>query len=74
VDLQLSVGLWPLFSSLILYTVGTTPWTEDLTAARPLQSAILEHYCIKALILRILDLFRSFVGNIPRKKARDQAQ
>jgi hypothetical protein len=27
---------WPLFSSLILYTVGRAPWTGDQPVARPL--------------------------------------
>jgi hypothetical protein len=27
--LQPFVGPWPLFSYLILYTVGSTPWTGD---------------------------------------------
>jgi hypothetical protein len=30
------VGLWPLFSSLILYTVRGTPWTGDQLVVRPL--------------------------------------
>jgi hypothetical protein len=30
------VGPWPLFSFLILYTVGRTPWTGDQPVARPL--------------------------------------
>jgi hypothetical protein len=30
------VWLWPIFSSLILYTVGRTPWTGDQPVARPL--------------------------------------
>jgi hypothetical protein len=34
--LQPFVGLWPLFSFLILYTVGRTPWTGDQSVARPL--------------------------------------
>jgi hypothetical protein len=34
--LQPFVGLWPLFSFLILYTVGRTPWTGDQPVARPL--------------------------------------
>jgi hypothetical protein len=29
------VGPWPLFSFLILYTVGSTPWTGDQPVARP---------------------------------------
>jgi hypothetical protein len=29
-------GHWPLFSFLILYTVGSTPWTGDQPVARPL--------------------------------------
>jgi hypothetical protein len=32
--LQPFVGPWPLFSFLILYTVGTTPWTGDQPFAR----------------------------------------
>jgi hypothetical protein len=34
--LQHFVGPWPLFSFLILYTVGMTPWTGDEPVARPL--------------------------------------
>jgi hypothetical protein len=34
--LQPFVGPWPLFSLLILYTVGRTPWTRDQSVARPL--------------------------------------
>jgi hypothetical protein len=34
--LQPFVGPWPLFTFLILYTVGRTPWTGDQTVARPL--------------------------------------
>jgi hypothetical protein len=34
--LQLLVGPWPLFSSLILYTVCRTPWKGDQPVARPL--------------------------------------
>jgi hypothetical protein len=34
--LQPLVGSWPLFSFLILYTVGRTPWTGDQPVARPL--------------------------------------
>jgi hypothetical protein len=30
------LGIWPIFSFLILYTVGRTPWTGDQTVARPL--------------------------------------
>jgi hypothetical protein len=33
--LQPFVGPWPLFSFLILYTVGRTPWTADQPVARP---------------------------------------
>jgi hypothetical protein len=29
-------GPWPLFSFLILYTVGITPWMWDQTVTRPL--------------------------------------
>ena len=29
-------GPWPLFSSLIVYTVGRIPWTGDQSVARPL--------------------------------------
>jgi hypothetical protein len=35
-SLQPFVGPWPLFSFLILYTVGRTPWTGDKPVARPL--------------------------------------
>jgi hypothetical protein len=31
-----TVGLWPLFQFLILYTVGRTPWTGDQPVTRPL--------------------------------------
>jgi hypothetical protein len=34
--LQPFVGPWLLFSFLILYTDGRTPWTEDQPVARPL--------------------------------------
>jgi hypothetical protein len=34
--LQPFVVPWPLFSFLILYTVGRTPWTGDQPVARPL--------------------------------------
>jgi hypothetical protein len=34
--LQLFDGPWPLFSFLILYRVGRTPWTGNLPVARPL--------------------------------------
>jgi hypothetical protein len=34
--LQPFVGPWPLFSFLILYTVGRTPWMGDQTVERPL--------------------------------------
>jgi hypothetical protein len=34
--LQSFVGPWPLFSFLILYTDGRTPWTSDQPFARPL--------------------------------------
>jgi hypothetical protein len=30
------VGPWPLFSFLILYTVGRAPWTGDRPVSRPL--------------------------------------
>jgi hypothetical protein len=33
--LQPSVGFWPLFSFLILYTVCRTPWEGDEPVARP---------------------------------------
>jgi hypothetical protein len=36
VALQPFVGPWPLFSFLILYTVGRTPWSEDQPIERPL--------------------------------------
>jgi hypothetical protein len=36
VALQPFVGPWPLFSFLILYTVGRTPWTGDHPVTRPL--------------------------------------
>jgi hypothetical protein len=36
VALQPFVGPWPLFSFLILYTVGRTPWTGDQPVASPL--------------------------------------
>jgi hypothetical protein len=36
IALQPFAGPWPLFSFLILYTVGRTPWTEDQPVARPL--------------------------------------
>jgi hypothetical protein len=29
-------GPWPLFSFLIIYTVGRSPWTGDQPVARPL--------------------------------------
>jgi hypothetical protein len=34
--LQPFVGPWPLFSFLILYTVGRTPWAGDQPVVRPL--------------------------------------
>jgi hypothetical protein len=34
--LQYSVGPWPLFQFLNLYTVGGTPWTGDQPVAGPL--------------------------------------
>jgi hypothetical protein len=34
--LQSSVGPWPLFSFLILYTVGRTPWMGNQPVIRPL--------------------------------------
>jgi hypothetical protein len=34
--LQAFVGSWPLFSLLILYTVGRTPWMVDKPVTRPL--------------------------------------
>jgi hypothetical protein len=34
--LQPFVGPWPLFSFLILYTIGRIHWTEDQTVVRPL--------------------------------------
>jgi hypothetical protein len=34
--LQSFVGLWPLFSFLIFYTVVWTPWTGDQPVVRPL--------------------------------------
>jgi hypothetical protein len=34
--LQPSVGSWPLFQFINLYTVGGTPWTGDQPVARPL--------------------------------------
>jgi hypothetical protein len=34
--LQPFVGPWPLFSFLILCTIGRTPWTGDQPVARPL--------------------------------------
>jgi hypothetical protein len=34
--LQPFVGPWPLFSFLIIYTVGRTPYTGDQAVARPL--------------------------------------
>jgi hypothetical protein len=34
--LQPFVGPWPIFSFLIFYTVGRTPWTGDQPAAKPL--------------------------------------
>jgi hypothetical protein len=33
-----SVVAWPLFSFLILYTVGKTPWEGDQPVARPLRT------------------------------------
>jgi hypothetical protein len=36
--LQSFVGPWPLFSFLIYYTVGRTPWMGDQPVARPLPS------------------------------------
>jgi hypothetical protein len=35
--LQSFVGPWPLFSFLIVFTVGRTPWTGDQPVARPLR-------------------------------------
>jgi hypothetical protein len=35
-DLQSSVGPWPIYSFLILYTVGRNPWTGGQTVARPI--------------------------------------
>jgi hypothetical protein len=32
------VGPWPLFSFLMFYTVGKTPWTGDQPVARPLHA------------------------------------
>jgi hypothetical protein len=34
--LQPSLGPWPLFSFLVLYTVGRTPWMGDQPVPRPL--------------------------------------
>jgi hypothetical protein len=34
--LQFFVEPWPLFSFLMLYTVGRTPWSSDQPVARPL--------------------------------------
>jgi hypothetical protein len=34
--LQPFVGLWPLFSLVIIYTDGRTPWTVDQPVPRPL--------------------------------------
>jgi hypothetical protein len=34
--LQVYAGPWQLFSFLILYTLGRTPWTGDQPVARPL--------------------------------------
>jgi hypothetical protein len=34
--LQSFIRPWPLFSFLVLYTVGSTSWTEDQSVARPL--------------------------------------
>jgi hypothetical protein len=34
--LQPFVGAWPFFGFLILYTVGSIPWTGDQPVARPL--------------------------------------
>jgi hypothetical protein len=41
--LQTFVGPWPLFSFLIFYTVGRTPWTGDQPVARLLPAHTGHH-------------------------------
>jgi hypothetical protein len=41
--LQPFVGRWPLFSFLIFYTVGKTPWTGDQPFVRPLPTHTRQH-------------------------------
>jgi hypothetical protein len=43
--LQPFVGPWPLFSFVILYTVGRTAWTGDQPVARPLPTH--RHPCLE---------------------------
>jgi hypothetical protein len=40
VALQPNVGPWSLFGLLILYTVGSIPWTGDQHDARPLPTLL----------------------------------
>jgi hypothetical protein len=40
--LQHFVGPWSLFSFLIIYTVGKTPWTGDQPVAMPLPNTNTE--------------------------------
>jgi hypothetical protein len=47
VALQSYVGLCPLFSFLMFYTVGKTPWTGDQRVARPLPTHTGQHKQIK---------------------------
>jgi hypothetical protein len=41
--LQSFVGPWPLFSFLIFYTVGKTPWTRDQPITRPIPAHTGQH-------------------------------
>jgi hypothetical protein len=43
IGLQPFVGSWRLFSSLIFYTVGSTPWAGDQSIARPLPAHTGQH-------------------------------
>jgi hypothetical protein len=43
VAIQPYVGPWPLFSSLIFYTVSRTPWTVDQPVARSLPAHTGQH-------------------------------
>jgi hypothetical protein len=50
--LQPFVWPWPLFSFLILYTIGRTPWTSD----QPIATVIIVQYLRLLITYTVTDI------------------